>query len=174
MVLLLLMSTRKPITVGCFGLWVKDRILCTRPSSRIRKSFCSRLSMNRPLSSVTVTGRMTSVYVVRMVGSVVCCGCGGCAGGWLCCPCGGEPAIDSKSPPAQTIAVARKMVVTALSSFYRDPPIAIPALLHRHHIHRETGVHRGQTLHRLERTRWRPHGVEEFPSHLPHLVRYAR
>src|ERR1017187_3722325 len=173
MVLLLLMSTRNPITVGCFGSWLKYVIRCVRPSSRIRKSVRSRLSIKFPLLSVTVTGRMTSACCTRMVGTVVSCGrccvcC--CAGGWLFCPCCGEPCIDSNSPPVQAITVARKMVVTALSLFYRDPPAAIPPLLHGYHIHRETGVHRGQTLHRLERTRRRPRRVEEFPSHLPNLV----
>src|SRR5271165_870827 len=53
-------------------------MLCSLPSSKIRKSFCSRFETKRPFSSVTVTGTITSFTCTRI--SVEFEGLGACAG----------------------------------------------------------------------------------------------
>ena len=57
----LLVSIRKPITMGCDCSWLKKSIFCSLFSSKILKSLFVRLETKRPLSSVTVTGTMTSL-----------------------------------------------------------------------------------------------------------------
>src|ERR1035438_2017629 len=56
----LLVSIRKPMTMGCDCSWLKKSIFCSLFSSKILKSSRVRLETKRPFSSVTVTGTMTS------------------------------------------------------------------------------------------------------------------
>ncbi len=101
--MLLLWSTRKPTTMGCFSAWLKNWICCGRPSSSTRKSLATRLETNFPLLSVTVTGTMTSVVVLVNVGWP--CGAAGVAGvgGGVC-----GSALQDKSSVHVEAAANRK------------------------------------------------------------------
>src|SRR5579872_1704934 len=68
---------RKPATTGWLRSREKKLMVCGLPSSRIWKSFFSRLEMKRPLSSVTVTGTITSFTSTFMAAPEV--------SGWSAC-----------------------------------------------------------------------------------------
>src|SRR5205807_1360688 len=100
--LALLVSSRKPTTIGCFSAWLKNSILCGLPSSRMRKSLALRSVTNLPLSSVTVTGTITSVPVAVKFGS--CEGAaagGGVAGGLVAWE---KARADERTAQAETAA----------------------------------------------------------------------
>src|SRR6266700_4174122 len=90
---LLLRLIKNPTTMGCFSLWLNDVIRCGRPPSNTRKSLATRFETNLPLSTVTVTGTMTSVTPDTKLGGLAPSGAwgfgasacaGGCGGGVAC------------------------------------------------------------------------------------------
>src|ERR1035441_540408 len=118
---LLLRSIRKPATTGCFSAWLKNSMVCGWPSSRTRKSFLTRLETKRPLSSVTVTGTMTSVAdPLNWTRDGSGCGApgGGAAvgGGGVCWATAGRQRIR---PQSELAAKARRADMTALVLFWR-------------------------------------------------------
>src|ERR1039458_3138331 len=117
---LLLRSIRKPATTGCFSAWLKNSIFCGLPSSRTRKSFFTRLETKRPLSSVTVTGTMTSVADPlnwTRAGS----GCGAAGGGVVVggVVCWGTAGRQRIRPQSELAAKTRRADMTALVLFWR-------------------------------------------------------
>src|ERR1022692_154594 len=111
---LLLRSIRNPATMGCFSAWLKNSILCGLPSSRMRKSFFNRLETKRPLSSVTVTGTMTSVVdPLNCTRDGSGCGAagGGSGGGVVCWA---TAAWQRISPQNELAAKTRRADMTAL------------------------------------------------------------
>src|SRR5260370_42604087 len=59
--LALLRSIRNPTTTGWLRSRVKNWMVCSFPPSKMRKSPLSKSDTKRPLSSVTVTGTITSL-----------------------------------------------------------------------------------------------------------------
>src|ERR1017187_943222 len=117
---LLLRSIRKPATTGCFSAWLKNSMFCGWPSSRTRKSFFTRLETKRPLSSVTVTGTMTSVAdPLNWTRDESGCGAPGggttaAGGGGVCWATAGRQRIR---PQSELAAKTRRADMTALVLF---------------------------------------------------------
>src|ERR1039457_6125526 len=80
--LALLKSIRNPTTTGWLRSRVKNWMVCSLPPSKIWKSLLSRSETNLPLSSVTVTGTMTSLTwtLMSLLGISLCSAAG--AGAW--------------------------------------------------------------------------------------------
>src|ERR1039458_2427576 len=109
-------ATRNPTTMGCFSSWLKNSILCGLPSSRMRKSFFNRLETKRPLSSVTVTGTITSVVdpLNCIRDGSGCAVAGGSGGGVVCWATAARQRI---SPQNELAAKTRRAGMTALGLF---------------------------------------------------------
>src|SRR5437773_837172 len=139
---LLLWSIRNPITTGWRSLWLKNSMRCGLPSSSTRKSLSSRLLTKRPLSSVTVTGTITSLVPVRITTP----GFAGCDGGVCWVPPQVAHRRKTTGMRRDGMAFFGPILRLCAASVWRA------SVLHGDYVHREAGVHGGQALRQDHRT----------------------